>query len=110
MQYAFVWKDGAYTILPCPPPVSRCSASSISDNGTIVGGGTDPNSGDFLALWIGGEFYELNTLIDPNDPLRTQVRLGDGFINASGQIVTDGVYTSGPYYGRFEVFVLSPED
>ncbi len=53
----------------------------------------------------------LNTLIDPKDPLYNQVQLFlGGSINANGEILSEGIYTSGPNNGRFEVFVLSPND
>jgi probable HAF family extracellular repeat protein len=112
-MHAFLWKDGVYTVLPCLPD-QYCAASSINDAGTIVGA-----TNTVGVIWFGGQPYDINTLIDPNDPLRGQVKIvaaGGSFIglggslNARGEILTEGIYTSGPNNGQFEVFVLSPND
>src|SRR5215469_5415085 len=99
-MHAFLWKHGVYTVLPCLP-ARYCLASSINDARVIVGG---------EVIWFGGQPYDLNTLIDPKDPLHGHVSSISGqTINANGEILGGGIYTSGPYSGRREIFVLSPE-
>jgi uncharacterized membrane protein len=99
---AFLW-NGDFTILPCLSG-QECSANAINDAGTIVG------SANFGAVvWIGGAIFNLNTLIDPRDPLRGQVQLTFATsINDRGDITVNGSYTSGPYNGENEAFVLHP--
>jgi probable HAF family extracellular repeat protein len=68
-MHAFYWKDGTFTVLSCLPGW-ECSAAAINDAGMIDGG---PTSGVGV-VWIGGKVFDLNALIDPNDPLHAQVR------------------------------------
>jgi probable HAF family extracellular repeat protein len=99
---AFLW-NGDFTILPCLSG-QECDAAAINDAGTIVGFFSHG-----AAVWIGGAVFDLNTLIDPRDPLRGQVDLGQGeSINGRGDITAIGFYTSGPHNGDFEAFVLHP--
>jgi uncharacterized membrane protein len=99
---AFLW-NGDFTILPCLSG-QECDAAAINDAGTIVG---FANFG--AVVWIGGAVFNLNTLIDPRDPLRSQVQLTFATsINDRGDITVNGSYTSGPHNGENEAFVLRP--
>jgi hypothetical protein len=52
-------------------------------------------------MWVAGRPIDLNTLIDPNDPLYGQVTLGTAqFINERGQIVAFG-YSPGTLGSRY---------
>jgi uncharacterized membrane protein len=99
---AFLW-NGDFTILPCLSG-QECDAFAINDGGTIVG---FANFG--AVVWFAGAIFNLNTLIDPRDPLRGQVQLSFATsINDRGDITVNGSYTSGPYNGENEAFVLRP--
>ena len=105
--HAFEW-NAQFTALPCPSGegIRGCSASAINDAGTIVGATSHAVNG---IVWIAGQVFYLNALIDPNDPLRGQVYLlNAGSINNPGEIAVLGQYTSGPNAGKYEAFVLSP--
>ena len=106
VYHAFLWSGGTYTVLPCVPG-EYCGASSINDAG-MIGGGTIFS--DVGVVWFGGQPYDINTLVNPHDPLHGQMRLTGATLNARGEILSNGIYTSGPNNGRFEVFVLSPSD
>jgi probable HAF family extracellular repeat protein len=100
--HAFLW-NGAFTILPCLSG-DACEAAAINDTGTIVG-----SSHEFAVVWLQGTVHDLNTLIEPHDPLHSQVRLySSSAINERGQIAADGCYTSGSKTGQCYAFILNP--
>jgi probable HAF family extracellular repeat protein len=101
-SHAFLW-NGDFTILPCLSG-QECDAFAINDAGTIVGSGNSA-----AVVWLAGAVFDLNTLINPRDPLRGQINLlGAESINSRGDITAIGIYTSGPHNGDFEAFVLRP--
>jgi probable HAF family extracellular repeat protein len=102
-NHAFLW-NGAFTILPCLAGVG-CEATAINNAGTIVGFAnvTAP------VVWLQGRVYDLNTLIDPHDPLYGQVRLTSASaVNNRGQIAANGCYITGPKVGLCYGFILDP--
>jgi probable HAF family extracellular repeat protein len=92
---AFFWDDGTTTELPplTAPNVYAATPSALNDWGVVVGttyitGGL----GGIATLWIAGRPIDLNTLIDPSDPLHGQVTLQSAqFINERGQVVAFGL-------------------
>jgi probable HAF family extracellular repeat protein len=100
--HAFLW-NGAFTILPCLSGFT-CVAMSINNAGTIVG-----FANSAAVVWLQGVVYDLNTLIDPDDPLHGQVRLySSSAVNERGQIAADGCYIAGPKNGQCYGFILNP--
>jgi len=91
---AFFWDDGVTTELPplTAPNVYAATPGAINDWGVVVGttyisGGL----GGIATVWVAGRPINLNTLIDPRDPLQGQVTLQSAdFINERGQIVAFG--------------------
>jgi probable HAF family extracellular repeat protein len=103
--HAFLW-NGSFTILPCPSGSTTCEAMSINNAGTIVG-----FSSVAALVWLRGVVYDLNTLIDPDDPLHGQVRLySSSAINERGQIAANGCYIAGPKDGQCYAFILNPTE
>jgi uncharacterized membrane protein len=101
-SHTFLW-NGAFTILPCLSG-EACEAVSINNAGTIVG-----FSNTVAVVWLQGVVYDLNTLIDPDDPLHGQVRLySASAVNERGQIAANGRYIDGPKLGQFFGFILNP--
>jgi uncharacterized membrane protein len=100
--HVFLW-NGAFTILPCTSG-NNCDAMAINNAGTIVG------FADFgAAVWLQGALYDLNTLIDPDDPLYGQVHLHQASaINQRGQIAANGCYNTGPKLSQCFGFILNP--
>lgn len=87
---AFLWQDGAATALPpLFPGVTQSSVTGINNRGVVVGGSLAENAEDETAtLWEHGAVYDLNQLVDANDPLKSTVTLSHASsINDSGQIV-----------------------
>lgn len=106
---AFFWDNGTTTELPplTAPNVYAATPSAINDWGVVVG--TTYISGGFggiATLWIGGRPIDLNTLIDPTDPLHGQVTLQAArLVNERGQIVVSGVDLS---VNRGVLYLLTP--
>jgi len=92
---AFFWSAGTTTeLLPLTAPnVYAATPAALNDWAMVVGttyiiGGL----GGIATLWIGGQPIDLNTLIDPADPLHGQVTLQSAqLINERGQIVAFGL-------------------
>jgi hypothetical protein len=92
---AFFWSNGTTTeLLPLTAAnVYAATPGALNDWGAVVGttyilGGL----GGIATLWIGGQPIDLNTLIDPADPLHGQVTLQSAqLINERGQIVAFGL-------------------
>ena len=93
---AFVWADGVATALPALyAGVTESNVFDINDSGVVVGisvpEGVDPIAAT-PTVWQDGAAYDLNQLIDPNDPLKSTVTLTETrAINDRGQIVA-GVF------------------
>jgi uncharacterized membrane protein len=89
---AFVWQDGVATALPALyPGMTESRVFGINDSGVVVGTSLAENADPIQTtptVWQAGAAYDLNQLIDPNDPLKSSVTLTDTrAINDRGQIV-----------------------
>jgi probable HAF family extracellular repeat protein len=101
---------------------SNSFARGINDIGDVVGGSNlanttwnnldAPSAARRATFWDGGSVFDLNALLDPNDPfvlsvqsLTLDVAMG---INDQGQIVADGFgyLSNGAFFNR--AFLLSP--
>jgi probable HAF family extracellular repeat protein len=89
---AFVWQAGVATALPSLfSGLSASNTFGINNHGVVVGdslvdrgGGTE----EIATVWVDNAVFDLNQLIDPNDPLKSTVTLLSGnAINDRGQIV-----------------------
>ena len=74
------------------------SGVAINDSGQVIGNAFNTRDGAYeyvrAALWDGTTLHDLNSLIDPADPLQPSVRLDDGVdINDRGQVVANGFKT-----------------
>jgi hypothetical protein len=62
-----------------------------------------------FAVFAVGVPDDLNTLIDPRDPLKGQLNLFFAkSINNRGNIVVNGTYQSGPKHNEYDIFLLTP--
>lgn len=106
---AFIWKDGVATALPpLFTGVTESHVTSINNYGVVVG----ESIAEFAeqatpTVWQDGAVYDLNQLIDPNDPLKSTVTLDSASaINDRGQIVA---VANDPNLGTTEFYLLTPE-
>ena len=92
VRRGFVWHRGTITLLPPVPGSStHAFANDINNRGRIVGESTNNSSTQLATIWNDGEPTDLNTLIDPDDPLRPFVTLTSArLINDRGEIVALG--------------------
>ena len=87
--HAFVYHAGTMTDLGTLPGDTGSTATSINDSGEVVGA-----SDSRAFLYVNGAMYDLNSLIDPTDPLAAVVRLdGAASINSEGWIAVNGTDT-----------------
>jgi uncharacterized membrane protein len=107
----FVWTRGELTVLPALRADQASNfASDINNRGSIVGG-TDvvlpEETLQFATLWPNKEeVVDLNTLIDPNDPLRSFVTLQfASLIDDRGEIVSSGRDSR---TGTLALYLLTP--
>jgi probable HAF family extracellular repeat protein len=105
--HAFLWDPtGGLTDLgTLAGPFPSATALDINDNGVVVG---DDRSGTWVGfVWESStSMLDLNTLIDPNDPLFGQVTVtGAAGINNSGQIAATGVLAGS---GETHALLLTP--
>lgn len=89
----FLWDRGTITLLPpVPGDATESGPADINERGTIVGQSATRDSSIQLAtIWRDGKPTDLNTLIDPNDPLKPFIAFTSArMINDRGQIVATG--------------------
>jgi probable HAF family extracellular repeat protein len=89
----FVLDRGILTLLPpVPGDATESYLTDINERGTVVGQSATRNSSTQIAtIWRDGKPIDLNTLIDPNDPLKPFVAFTSArMINDHGQIVAEG--------------------
>jgi probable HAF family extracellular repeat protein len=107
---AFVWERGQLTVLPALIQGQTSSyATDINNAGRIVGE-TDvqepSGTRQVATVWDNGQVFDLNTLIDLEDPLRAFVTLHTGrLINDRGEIVAVGLDSR---VGYLRYFFLEP--
>ena len=83
-------------------------AADISSQGQIVGAARKTNFEELAVIWNDGFATDLNTLIDPNDPLSPYVHLQWAWgINSMGQIVANG-QDSRISEGHSRAYLLTP--
>jgi len=85
-SHGFVYRDGTMTDLGTLGG-SSSSAGFISNTDTIVGSSKTADGSDRAVIYSDGRVTDLNSLIDPSDPLATK-----GFVAAT-KINEDGVIT-----------------
>lgn len=87
---AFVWRDGVVTALPSLfSGLTGSHPVGINNRGVVVGESLDEFAEETTAtVWVHNAVFDLNQLVDPNDPLKSTVTLLDArAINDRGQIV-----------------------
>lgn len=104
--HAFLYHQGVMTDLGTLAGDSASSANSINDSGQIVGvSQTDTTMRAFL--YESGQMYDLDTLIDPSDPLLGVVSLQQAVsISSNGWIAVNGTDSRDPGWTR--AFLLIP--
>jgi probable HAF family extracellular repeat protein len=98
-QHAFVWLNDGTPIKDLGTlGGTRSFGNDINSSGQVTGRADTANDTAAVIghafLWRndGTKIQDLNTLIDPSDPLQPYIILTEGrFINASGDIVADGI-------------------
>lgn len=109
-SHAFLYSKGTMTDLGTLSGDTNSSAASINDSGQIVGSSDDGNATRAF-LYDHGQMYDLNSLVDPNDPLAGLVSLEDAVsISANGYIAVNGTDSrdSGQNAGARRAFLLVP--
>jgi probable HAF family extracellular repeat protein len=107
-DYAFIW-DGTTTIriIPsesCFPPFGEGLSINVAGHATGYSG-----CDEIAFLWIEGNKYDLNELIDPQDPLKSRVFLTKGVdINARDQIAANGIFQENEGGYRSAAFLVTP--
>ncbi len=89
--HAFLYRRGNMIDIGTLQDDSESSAASINDRGEIVGSsGTITSTRAFI--YVNGQMYDLNKLIDPTSPLADVVHLDEAVaINSRGWIAANGV-------------------
>ena len=108
--HAFLIHEGAMTDLGTLTGDVNSSAVAIDDTGEIVGTSDDGNTSRPF-LYRQGQMYDLNTLIDPRDPLLGQVALqAAAGISSNGWIIVNGTDSrdTGTNSGTTRAFLLIP--
>jgi len=104
--HAFLYHEGSMTDLGTLDGDSTSSANSINDDGQIVG----LSQGDAASrafLYENGQMHDLNSMIDPADPLVGLVTFEEAVgISANGWIAVNGTDSRDPGWKR--AFLLIP--
>ncbi len=104
----FLWQSGQMTDLGLPTGSTYGSAQAVNAAGLVVGVADvqsqnpiqEPYQSAHAALWQGGQFYDLNTVLYNNPGWTLTAATA---INDSGQIVGDGTIN-----GQAHAFLLTP--
>lgn len=110
-SHAFLYSDGAMTDLGTVQGDVDSAALAINDRGQIVGYSVDAAGSGRAFLDEKGVMYDLNTLIDPTDPLAGFVTLEEAVsISQNGYIAVNGADSrdSGENTGTWRAFLLVP--
>ena len=105
---AFTWEDGVASALPpLFSGVTESHVTGINNHGVVVGvslaEGTEEST---PTVWQDRAAYDLNQLIDPNDPLESTVTLNTAeAINDRGQIVAGSFNAD---LGTTDFYLLTP--
>ena len=109
-SHAFVYHDGTMSDLGTLSGDTNSSAASINDAGQIVGS-SDDGTATRAFVYANGQMYDLNSVIDPTDPLVGLVSLKDAVsINSNGWIAVNGTDSrdTGGNAGAQRAFLLIP--
>jgi probable HAF family extracellular repeat protein len=89
--WAFLWDAGTMHALGVVDGSAYSYAGDINSVGQVVGAAGNTNFQEVAVIWNDGFATDLNTRIDPTDPLLPYVHLSWAWgINATGQIVVNG--------------------
>lgn len=104
--HAFLYHQGVMTDLGTLDGDATSSADSMNDSGQIVGlSQSDTSSRAFL--YENGQMHDLNSLVDPADPLAGLVTLEEAVgISSNGWIAVNGTDSRDPGWRR--AFLLIP--
>lgn len=106
-SHAFLYRQGTMTDLGALQGDTNSSANSINDLQQIVGTSSDAAGTERAFLYQNGQMYDLNSLIDPNDPLVGSVALHEAAsISSNGWIAVNG--TDSRDSGWQRAFLLIP--
>jgi probable HAF family extracellular repeat protein len=109
-SHAFLHTHGTMSDLGTLSGDTNSSAGSINDSGLIVGS-SDDGTTTRAFLYEDGQMYDLNSLIDPSDPLAGLVSLENAVgISSNGYIAVNGTDSrdSGENAGALRAFLLVP--
>lgn len=98
-----LWDNGQIIDLGIPEGYDRGVATGINNDGTIVAWMDTSLSGgpSYAFVWRGGEWEDLNSLIEPNSGWKLQAAID---VNDAGQIIGNGIAPGGSTQG----FLLTP--
>ena len=98
-SHATLWTDGVPTDLGTLPGAESSDALGVNVSGTVVGRSDLPPNPDVAGpvfhatVWVAGQIFDLNTLLDPTTPNLTAIHLSDApAINDQGWIVANDAY------------------
>lgn len=101
--HAILWRGRRMVKLPTVGAATNAFANAVNNRGQVVGNENDSHGNEIIAsLWTRGHGYDLSTLVAPTS---FQMVSAD-YIDAHGNIVGHGVYTSGPHKGDARMFLL----
>lgn len=91
-DHAFLYDQGRLSDLGTLPGDATSSADAINNNGEIVGVSLDVDGNSRAFIYVNGQMYDLNSLIDAASPVAGSVKLEEAVgINSSGWIVANGM-------------------
>ena len=106
-SHAFLYRQGVMTDPGTLRGDTNSSANSVNDNGQVVGTSSDASGTERAFLYQNGQMYDLNSLIDPSDPLLGSVTLEEAVsISANGWVAVNG--TDSRDSGWRRAFLLIP--
>ncbi|HXI76923.1 MAG TPA: choice-of-anchor D domain-containing protein [Steroidobacteraceae bacterium] len=98
-SHATLWTGGVPTDLGTLPGAESSDALGVNDSGTVVGRSDLPPNPAVTGrvfhatIWVSGQIFDLNTLLDPTTPNLAAIQLTDApAINARGWIVANDAY------------------
>ncbi|MDX6408908.1 MAG: hypothetical protein QOE13_1979 [Gaiellaceae bacterium] len=100
---AFVWKNGALSLLDPVDPAGGSIALGVNASGEVVGVQSDRTGGIAATLWHNGQAVVLDHLLTANSSASDGLAYADA-INERGQIVALG----SPWAGELKSFLLTP--
>lgn len=99
-NHAALWSaPGKLTDLGTLPADSESAANAVNDAGEIVGESQSASGSSRAFVYVNGQMYDLNSLIDPTTSIPASTTLSNAVsINSNGWIAVNAtVTTTGPY-------------